>query len=255
MLNLHTIKYILFSMTCLFLSQSVTAEQQSNLGCDAKYVQLKTTNDQPFTVYVAGPEHAEQGLLLIHGWWGLNKEIETWTNQFAAAGYRVMAIDLFNQQVTTYPKRARELMNGVNQSVANDKFAAAINALSAPERKLAIIGRSYGANQALHAALVAQEKVSATILYYPFEEVVTDKNILKAVKAPILGHFAQQDYFFTPDMLTQFTTVIKKSGLTMTVNMYDAKHAFTNPTGKNFNIPAFTLSQQRTYEFLNKYLN
>ena len=208
-----------------------------------------------FTVYVAGPVHAKQGILLIHGWWGLNKEMETWTNQFAAAGYRVMAIDLFNQQVTTYPKRARELMNAVKQPVANEKYAAAIKALSAPERKLAIIGRSYGANQALHAALVAQEKVSATIVYYPFEEVVTDKRILKQIKSPVLGHFAQHDYFFNPEMLSQFTSAMKKSGLTMSVKMYDAKHAFTNPTGKNFNMSAFKLSQHRTYEFLNNHLN
>jgi len=255
MLNLHSIKCILFCMTCFLLSQSVSAEQQSNFGCSAQYVQLKTANDEPFTVYVTGPVQAKQGILLIHGWWGLNKEMEAWTNQFAAAGYRVMAIDLFNQQVTTYPTRARELVNGVKQSVANEQYAAAIKALSVPERKLAIIGRSYGANQALHATLVAQEKVSATIVYYPFEEVITDIKILKAIKAPILGHFVQHDYFFTPDMLTQFTSAMKKSGLTMSINMYDAKHAFTNPTGKNFNMPALNLSQQRTYKFLNKYLN
>lgn len=252
---LHVIKSLIFLLTCLLLSQSVAAEQHSKPGCDAKYIQLKTANDQSFTVYVAGPENAKQGLLLIHGWWGLNQEVETWAKQFALSGYRVMAIDLYNQQVTTEPAKARQLMNGVNQSVANEKYAAAIKALSGPGRKLAIIGRSYGANQALHAAMVVQEKVSATILYYPFEAVITDEDILKTIKTPILGHFAQHDFFFTPGMLTQFTSATKKSGLTMTVNMYDARHAFTNPSGKNFNMAASSLSRQRTYDFLNKHLN
>lgn len=250
---LQTVKSIIFFLACLLLPHSVAAEQQGKPGCDAKYVHLKTANDQRFTAYVAGPENAKQGLLLIHGWWGLNQEMETWANQFAFAGYRVMAVDLYSQQVTTNPARAKQLMNGVKQSVANEKYAAAIEALSAPERKVAIIGRSYGANQALHAAMVAQEKASATILYYPFK-AITDKKILQAIKAPVLGHFAQHDYFFTPDMLSEFTAAAKTSGLTMSVNIYDARHAFASPTGKNFNMAASKLSQHRTYEFLNEHL-
>lgn len=255
MFNIHKVICTSFCLLSILVTQSVVAEQKSHLVGGAQYLQLKTSNGQPFTAYVAGPEHAKQGLLLIHGWWGLNEEMEVWANRFAVAGYRVMAVDLFNQQVTTVPEKARALMNGVKQSVANDKYAAAIKALSASGRKLAILGRSYGANQALHAATVAQEKVSATIVYYPFEEVITNKKFLNAIKAPIMGHFAQHDNFFTPDMLARFTTAIKKSGVTMTVNMYDAKHAFTNPAGKNFNMPASRLSQQRTFEFLEKTLN
>ncbi|MFO7604477.1 MAG: dienelactone hydrolase family protein [Gammaproteobacteria bacterium] len=255
---MFNIQKVIFTSFCIFsilVTQAVAAEQKRHLVGGAQYLQLKTSKGQPFAAYVAGPEHAKQGLLLIHGWWGLNEEMEAWANQFAVAGYLVMAVDLFNQEVTTVPKKARALMNGVKQSVANDKYMAVIKALSAPGRKLAILGRSYGANQALHAAIVAQEKVSATIVYYPFGEVITDKKILNAIKTPILGHFAQHDNFFTPDMLARFTAAIKNSGVTMTVNMYDAQHAFTNPAGKNFNMSAFRLSQQRTFEFLEKNLN
>lgn len=255
MLNIQSLKRIVFCATCLLMSQPVTAEQQSHLGFSNQYIQLKTSYDQPFTVYVAGPENAKQGILLIHGWWGLNQEMEEWANKYSAIGYRVMAIDLYNQQVTTNPVRARALMDGVKQSDANDKYAAAIKSLSAPGRKLAVAGRSFGANQALYAASVAPENVSAIVVYYPFEKVMTDIKILKPIKAPILGHFARHDRYFTPDMLAQFTGAIKTSGLTMKVDMYDAQHAFTNPTGKNFNISAFKLSQQRTNEFLLKYLN
>lgn len=255
MFNIHKVICTSFCILSILVTQIVAAEQKSHLVGGAQYLQLKTANDQPFTAYVAGPEHAKQGLLLIHGWWGLNEEMEAWANQFAVAGYRVMAVDLFNQQVTTVPEKARALMNGVKQSVANDKYVAVIEALSAPGRKLAIIGRSYGANQALHAAMVAQEKVSATIVYYPFEEVIADKKNLNAIKTPVLGHFARHDHFFTPDMLARFTAAMKNSDVTMAVNMYDAKHAFTNPAGKNFNMSAFKLSQQRTFEFLEKTLN
>jgi len=255
MLNILSIKGIALSIACLLLTQSVAAAQKNSMADAAKYIQLQTASKQNFSAYVAGQKNAKQGLLLIHGWWGLNREVETWANKYAVAGYRVMAIDLYNQQTTSHPVKARALMSKVKQSVTNEKYAAAIDALTAPNRKLAIIGRSYGANQAIHAAMVAQEKVSATIVYYPFKKVLTDTKMLSAIKTPILGHFAQHDYFFTPDMLTQFTTSIKKSGLAMTVNMYNAKHAFTNPVGKNFNETAQMLSLKRTRQFLSKYLN
>lgn len=255
MLNVHTLKSILFCVACLLLPQSVTAEQQSNLLFNGKYVRLQTASKNSFTSYLVGPEEAKQGILLIHGWWGLNQEIEAWADQFAMAGYRVMVVDLFNCQVTTSPAKARKLMNEVKQAEANEKYAAAIKALSAPGRKIAVIGRSYGANQALYAALVAQEKISATIVYYPYGPLMTNKKMLTAIKAPLLSHFARDDFFFTPDKVEQFTDAIKKSGLKMIVNVYKAKHGFDKPTGKNFNELAHKLAQDRTYEFLNKYLN
>lgn len=255
MLYVHIIKSIVFCMACLLLAQAVSAAQESNLEFNGKYIRLQTANEQLFTVYAAGPEQAKQGILLIHGWWGLNLEVEAWANQFAMAGYRVMAVDLYNCQVTTSAVKARKLMNEVKQSEANDKYAAAIKALSAPEREIAIIGRSYGASQALHAALVSQEKVSATIVYYPYGELISDRSILAEIKSPLLGHFARDDFFLTPDKVAQFVSTVKESGLEMTVNMYEAKHGFDKPTGKNFNEAAHKLAQDRTNQFLNKYLN
>jgi carboxymethylenebutenolidase len=216
---------------------------------------MKTANNQSYNAYIAGPKDAKQAILLIHGWWGLNREVETWANEFAVAGYRVMAIDLYNQQVTTNPATAKKLMQSVKQSEADAKYAAAIKALSANGRKVAIIGRSYGASQALHAALVAKDKASAAIVYYPYGELMTDKKSLTAIKAPILGHFARKDFFLTPDKVSEFTSAIKNAGLTMTANIYEARHGFDKPTGNNFNEPAHNLAQQRTNEFLKQYLN
>lgn len=254
MTYIHTVKAILFCMVCLLLSPSVQAAQKNNFNFNGKYIRLQTASEELFTVYVAGPQQAKQAIMLIHGWWGLNKEIEAWADQFALAGYRVMAVDLYNYQVTKNPVKARQLMNAVKQSAANEKYMAAITALSTPERKIAIIGRSYGASQALHAAFVAQKKISAAIIYYPYGELISDKKILTTIKTPILGHFARDDFFLTPDKLNQFTSNIKTSGVNMTVNVYEAKHGFDKSLGKNFNETAHLLAQDRTYRFLNQYL-
>lgn len=255
MLHIPTIKGIIFCIACLLMTQTVIAAQQITVGDRAQYTQLQTSNGQSFTAYVAGPQHANQAILIIHGWWGLNRDVETWANEFAVAGYRVMAVDLYNQQIATHPAEAKKLMQAVKQSVANQIYTTAINTLAASGRKVAIIGRSYGASQALHAALIAKDKVSAAIVYYPYGELITDNKMLSAIKSPILGHFARNDFFMTSAKLEQFSTAIKQSGLTMTINMYDARHGFDSPTSDNFNEPAHKLAYQRTRQFLGKYLN
>jgi len=47
------------------------------------------------------------GLILIHEWWGLNDNIKESAKQFAEQGYVVLAVDLYEGEVTTDPTVAR----------------------------------------------------------------------------------------------------------------------------------------------------
>lgn len=255
MLNIKNIKTIFFCIICFLFTQTVIADQVNDRMTNDNYIQLTTDNKQKFTVYTVGPENAKKGILLIHGWWGLTHEVETWANQFAVKGYRVMAVDLYENQVTKNPVTAKKLMLDVKQSVADKKYLAAIKALSKPGRKIAIIGRSYGASQALHASLVGRKNISAAILYYPFGKFMTDKILLSSIKAPLLIHFARNDFFLTSEKRDSLTSAIKDAGLSITVNMYKAKHGFDNSTANNYDETSHMLALNRTYNFLKKYLH
>ena len=143
---------------------------------EGKTIVLKSKTEKSFQVYVNGPSDASRGILLVHGWWGLNNQIRSWADKFAASGYRAMAIDLYNRNVATTPEMARTYMNSVKQSEANEKFRVALKALQRPGRKLAAIGWSFGATQAFQATLVAPEKISATVMYYPFGKIIKPGN-------------------------------------------------------------------------------
>ena len=251
----RTLKMSLLAVASLMLPQFVVAADTTSSGDLAKYVTLQTASKQSFKAYVAGPQEAKQAILLIHGWWGLNNDMKTWANEFAVAGYRVMAIDLFDGNVTHNPATAKQLIRSVKQSVANEKYTAAIKVLSKQGRKVAIMGRSYGASQAIHAARVARDKVSATIVYYPYGKLMTDAKVLKGIKAPILGHFARNDFFLTPEKVNEFAAATKNAGLVMKVNMYEARHGFDNPKSTNFDGNAHEMSLQKTQQFLAQYLN
>jgi carboxymethylenebutenolidase len=255
MKHVNKIKSFLFVITFLMSVQVVAAESEDIISTNGKYIRLKTASEQLFTVYVAGSVDAKQGILLLPGWWGLNAEIELWADQYAAKGYRVMAVDLYDCHITTNPATARKLMSSVVQAEANAKYAAALKRLSEGGRKIAVMGRSYGGSQALYAALTAPQTVAATVIYYPYGELPSDEKSLAAIKAPVLAHFAKKDFFLTPEKVEQFNSLVKQSGLKVTVNQYDARHGFDKPSGKNFDDAAHRVAQDRTAEFLKKYLN
>lgn len=251
MKNLKTIQYTLFSVAYLMLSQFVLAEQTDTNN----YMRIQTTSKDTFSAYVVGPKNSKKAILLIHGWWGLTRNVESLANQFAVKGYRIMAIDLYDKQVTKNPARAKKLMKSVKQSIANEIYLTAIRVLAKPGRKVAVLGHSYGGAQTLHAASVGQDKVSAAIIYYPYGKLITEKKQLASIKAPVLGHFASDDYFLTQDKFDIFKSKIVKSNLDMTFKIYKAKHGFDKQHGKNYHEAASELAMNRTYQFLSKHLN
>lgn len=245
------IKYYISSLLALILFTGLAHGVESQ---NAGYQTITTDSQKPFRAYVAGPQEAKQGLLLLHGWLGLNREMEIWANQFAVHGYRVMAIDLYNNQVAENPARARELMNGVNKHEADEKFRATIRMLTQNGRKVAVVGRSFGANEALHAASVGNKDISAVVLYYPFGDVVSSNSSLASIKAPVLGNFASEDIFFDEERQQKFVSAAKKDGIKIKIENYPAKHGFANVLSKNFDAKADMLSKDETLNFLAKHL-
>ena len=249
MLKSKATQVFLFLSLSLLL-QTAYAGKGKVLITTGEYVSLQTNSELNFRAYVAGPKSAKQGILLIHGWWGLNQEVEKWTNKFASLGYRVIALDLFNNKVTTNPTVAKKFIADMKQSEANEKYIAALNYLAKPDRKLAVVGRSFGAMQALEASMAAPEKISATVMYYPYGKLGTDKNKLRKINTPVLAHFAQKDFFLTPAKRDKFVSEINNAGIYMSVNIYDARHGFDKPTSKNYDESAHRLAWKKSNQFL-----
>ena len=248
MKKLNIIRLLLIAVISLLLSTPALSNQQGN------YITLETDSKQSFRVYLTGPMDAHRGILLIHGWLGLNEDIEVLADKFGKVGYRAMAIDLYNGEVASNPRDAKLLMISVKQPDANAKYSAALKALAAPGRKLATIGWSYGGSQALHATLSAPELVSATVSYYPYGKMISNKKTLAPMQGPILIQVGNEDFAFTPEKLAQYKVDIKNAGKILEVQSYNAKHSFGRPNGKNYNQTAQELAEKSTYQFLDMHL-
>jgi len=232
----------------LSASEQATAETGS-------IISLETNTGRAFSVYAAGPKDANRGILLVHGWYGLNEQARFWADKFAAIGYRAMSIDLYDGKLATDSETARTYMNAVKQSEANEKYHATLKALQAPGRKLATIGWSFGGTQALNATLSAPEQVSATVMYYPFGNLVKAQESLAVLKGrPILLIRTKKEFPDVEKDTELFVVAAKEANITLREHTYNTKHGFTNPSAKHHDPETTEAAWKLTVEFLGSLL-
>ncbi len=245
-------KLALVAILAIASGLSCASDTGGNLG---KMEHLNVSLEKPLDVFVAGPERSKRGILIIPGWMGLDERAKELTQEFAEAGYRAMAIDLYDGQVASNPHQARLLMDAVQQEEANAKYRAALTALQAGDREIAVIGWSFGGSQALHAALAAPDLVSATVSYYPYGDMPVEPQQLQQLKGPWLIHVGDQDFAFTADKIRAVEQAMTAAAKTLTVETYPAKHNFDRITSDNYNRIATEQARFSTHRFLDRYLN
>src|SRR5918993_5120332 len=109
-------------------------------------------------------------VIMIHENRGLNDNIKDTADILAKQGYVVLAVDLFQGQVTADPNRARELSSDVrnNPGVAIENMKSAVAYLSSLQNvnasRIASIGWCFGGAQSLQLALNSEEHpLAATV--------------------------------------------------------------------------------------------
>lgn len=252
---MNIIKAIIYSSCMIALTMNPVFVSASPVTLAGQLNKLTAVYPNSFNVYVSGPEDASRGILLIHGWLGLDDRIKKLTDQFGDAGYRAMAIDLYNGQVASGPRKARALMESVNQIEANAKYVAAIRELKNGGREVAVIGWSFGGSQAMHATLAASEMVRATVSYYPYGEMPDAVNRLSLMQGPLLIQVGDKDFAFTREKIDNYQSAMKEAGKHLVVNTYDARHSFDTKTSDNYNQAAQEQAWFSTSKFLDRYLD
>ncbi|MCG8433035.1 MAG: dienelactone hydrolase family protein [Gammaproteobacteria bacterium] len=209
-----------------------TLRPPSGVALAGEMMTLHTLSKRPFRAYVSGPDDAERGLLLVHEWWGLTEHVKAEADRYAALGYRVALVDLYNGKSTDISRIAADYMKSVDQLDANSKMRAALNFLTKPGRKLGALGWCFGGGQALEVAVSYPELVDAAVIYYG--RPITEQNRLKRLGGPVLGIFAERDSWITPEKVEDFRSALDKAGSAYSIHSFPAGHAFANPSGKHY---------------------
>lgn len=200
-------------------------------------------------------------IVMIHENKGLNENIKSMANLLAKEGYVILAVDLFNGEVTTDQKRASELTQAIRDNpsgaIANLKSAVTyLNSLSnVNPDKIASLGWCFGGQQSLQLALNSEEHpLSATVIYYG--RLVTEPETLSKIHWPVLGIFGDQDKSIPVESVKKFEEALNANGITNEIYIYKGVgHAFANPSGDNYAPEETQIAWEKTISFLKKYLD
>lgn len=197
------------------------------------------------------------GIIVIHEWWGLNRNMRTMADRLASEGYAALAVDLYGGEVAEAPERARELMQRAMQDPAEAEenlrqaYTYLEERLQAP--RIGVIGWCFGGGWSLQTALLMPEKIDAAVIYYG--RLVTDPEQLDKLEMPILGIFGAEDEGIPVESVREFQSQLQELGKDATIEIYEgADHAFANPSGERFQAAAAADAWKNTVEFLAEHL-
>src|SRR6266436_5853522 len=182
--------------------------------------------------YLAEPKAGAKapGMVVIQEWWGMNDQIKGVADKVAAAGYRALVPDLYRGKSTVEANEAEHLMKGLNfGDAAGQDIRGAVQYLKQSSPKVAVMGYCMGGALTILASVFVKEADAAVCWYGvpPLEHVDA-----KAIKIPILGHFATEDMAFPRSQVEGLESKLKEAKVDYEFHWYKAKHAFANENNK-----------------------
>lgn len=192
------------------------------------------SNGGTATGYLATPE-VDTGvpLIVIQEWWGLVPHITDVCERFAAEGFVALAPDLYHGESTTEPDEAGKLMMALNMAQAAKDLSGAVDEVSlrAGGDRVGITGFCMGGGLALVAATQRPDKIKACVPWYgliPWPDAQPDWDRLDAA---VLGHYAEDDGFFTPAAAEDLADDLRQRGKEIEIVIHPGVgHAFFNDT-------------------------
>jgi carboxymethylenebutenolidase len=194
------------------------------------------SNGHTASGYLApNPNGVGAGVVVIQEWWGLVPHIKDVADRLAAEGFTVLAPDLFHGKTTTEPDEAGKLMMALNVDQAGKDMSGAVDYLLGRDEvegpKVGVIGFCMGGGLAMVLACQRPDAIGAAVPFYgliPWEHAQPDYSQLDA---PVLGHYAGDDGFFTPELVDDLQSKLNSLGKQADLEVYPGvDHAFFNDT-------------------------
>ncbi|HVC24449.1 MAG TPA: dienelactone hydrolase family protein [Acidimicrobiales bacterium] len=210
--------------------------------------------------YLAAPASGSgPGVVVIQEYWGLVPHIEEVCDRFAAEGFLALAPDFYHGKAATEPDEAGKLMMAMELAKAGKDFSGAVDVLLERSGRDAVgaVGFCMGGGLALVLATQRPDAVRAVVPFYgliPWPEAQPDWS---ALNAAVLGHFAGNDGFATPEYVAELESSLREGGNDdVTIHHYPGtEHAFFNDTRPEvYDEAASRLAWQRTLDFLRAHL-
>jgi len=216
-----------------------------------KMIEFQRPDGARSAAYLAEASAGAPGLILIQEWWGLKPHILELADRFAAAGYTVLAPDLYRGRIASDADEANHLMGELDFVDACDQdLAGALTHLKASCAKVGVMGFCMGGALTIAAAARLPGLAAASCFYGLPPTALADP---ARIAIPLQGHFADQDDWCTPAAVDAFEAALTVSA---EIHRYHAQHAFFNNSRPEvFDAGCAQQAWDRTLAFLGRHLS
>lgn len=214
------------------------------------------SNGKTCSGYLTGPGGEGPGVVVIQEWWGLNDNIKSIADRFAAEGYVALAPDLFRGKITKEPGEAAKLMMDLKLEQAGKDMSGAVDFLESHEKvqpkKIGSVGFCMGGSLAL--VLATLKPIDACVSFYGLPAQAPPE--YSKIRGAVLGHFAEHDDWASKDIAKAVFEHLQELGKPAEFHVYEGtSHAFFNDTRAEVHKPeASKLAWERTLAFYDQYL-
>lgn len=215
-----------------------------------KTISFPTPDGQEGAAFAILPEGTTQKyLFVIHEWWGLNGHIRQEAQRLfdELDNVAVLALDIYDGQSTDDPDEAGKLMQSVAPERAESIIKGALT-YAGENAEIGTIGWCFGGGWSLRASILAGEQGIACVIYYGMP--VQNAAELAPLEADIMGIFAENDGWITPEVAAKFEDLAKAAGKDIEIHQFDADHAFANPSNPGFDAEAAERANALALDFL-----
>jgi carboxymethylenebutenolidase len=233
-----------------FQEKHETPEAMNYEG-DGDMISFETPDGKTGSAYALQSDTAShQYLFVFHEWWGLNSQIKQEADRLFKEldNVHVLAIDLYDGEVTDQRERAAEL-TGSRDLERLKAIVQGVQNLAGDQANIATIGWCFGGGWSTRAAYLLGDQAAGAVVYYgaaPIEQLAT----MGSIQTDILGIFAEQDQHITLEYANALKEAVEAAGQDMTVHTFDADHAFANPSSPRYKEAAAQEANALALDFL-----
>ena len=198
-------------------------------------VDLKVNGDGAYAFLAEPDDNARHpGMVLIQEWYGIEPHIRDLAQKLAAEGFVVAVPDLYHGKIATEPNDAQKMIMMIagNIDKAAREIIGALDTVKAmpnvEPKKPGLIGFCVGG---LLTYVVASRypDLGAVVPFYAGGYDPTPEEVAK-VNAPVLAFYGSRDDSIPMKQVQKIEHMYKAAGKDITVKVYNAGHAFINPS-------------------------
>lgn len=235
-------------------SHEIPLEYKHNSVVGGEMITFKTTDTINGNGYlIKSKTKSDKWLFVYQEWWGLNEYIKKQSDILyneMGGNVNVLAIDLYDGKVASTREDASKYMQGATEKRLENIVNGALTYVG-KKAKIASIGWCFGGGWSLKSAILSKKQAVGSVMYYGMP--IQDVEKLKKLNCAVLGLFATEEWI-SKKVIEEFAANMKTANKSLNYKIFEAAHAFANPSNAKFDEKSATEANAMAVKFLKEKL-